>query len=90
MLFLEVSHDFVIAVHLFPVWFSGGANLCGTVCPKAADAVLKEELSVSVALDNGLAVSPKITDTPPLPPSTSTFALRAAVWPLVKPRKASA
>ncbi|TWW61731.1 hypothetical protein D4764_04G0003780, partial [Takifugu flavidus] len=60
------------------VWFSGGANLCGTMCLKAADAVLKEKLSVSVALDNGLAVSPKITDTPPLPPSTSTFALRAA------------
>ncbi|TNM88562.1 hypothetical protein fugu_004816 [Takifugu bimaculatus] len=48
------------------------------MCLKAADAVLKEKLSVSVALDNGLAVSPKITDTPPLPPSTSTFALRAA------------
>lgn len=88
MLFLDVSHDFVIAVHLFPVWFSGGANFSGTVCPKAADSVLKEKLSVSV--NNGLAVSPKITDTPPLPPCTSTFVLRAAGWALVKPRKASA
>lgn len=57
---------------------------------KAADSVLKEKLSVSVALNNGLAVSPKITDRPPLPPCTSTFVLRAAVWALVKPRKASA
>lgn len=90
MFFIDVSHDFVITVHLFPVWFSGGANLCETVCPKAADSVLKEKLSVSMALNNGLAVSPKTTDMLPLPPYTSTFVLRAAGWALAKPREASA